>query len=598
VEITKICGREADFTAAKRWLTNLEEPWLLIIDNADDPRMDVSRYFPPGDRGTILLTTRNPDCKFHATSGSFELREMELEDAITLLLRTTEAEDVFDTASRILAKPVVETLGCLALAIVQAGAVIRQGLCSMQEYCGIYSRRRKELLSTLHVQTSDDYKYTVYTTWEVSVKMIEDMSDETSRNAIELLQVFCFFHYDGISEDILKEAWKNMRSWRYSDWIVSLQLDVLRHDTSQEWDNYLTRKAISLLSSFSLITSSRTGDCMSMHPLVHVWAKDKMSEDEQKRCWIKAASTLAMSTGEYNFVEYQHRRSLLPHIDACLSLRTNDLFAEGDGRKERLIIASAFSAAYIEAGRWKRVIDLQERLVEGHRNTRGEESARSLREKSVLGTSYQRAGEVQKALGVLEEVLKAQREMHSKEHDNVLYTMTKLAICYYDLGQHEGSKSLNEDVLDVRTKVLGEEDPVTLVSMSNLARNYGALNQAEKAIELEKKVLKIKMRVLGEKHPDTLTSMSNLAVSYYELGEVQKAMTLEQKTLKIRMRVLGEKHPETLISMNNLAVIYLGLDRVEEAIQLRDKVLEISMRTLGEQHPQTVEFQTILAQCR
>jgi len=77
----------------------------------------------------ILLTTRNPDCKVHTTSGSFEICEMKLEDAITLLLRTTKAENIFNTASRSLAKPVMKTLDCLALAIAHAGAVIRQGLC-------------------------------------------------------------------------------------------------------------------------------------------------------------------------------------------------------------------------------------------------------------------------------------------------------------------------------------------------------------------------------------------------------------------------------------------------------------------------------------
>jgi len=51
-----------------------------------------------------------------------------------------------DKTTRETARPVVRTLGCLALAILQAGAVIREGLCDMDEYCDIYSLRRKELL--------------------------------------------------------------------------------------------------------------------------------------------------------------------------------------------------------------------------------------------------------------------------------------------------------------------------------------------------------------------------------------------------------------------------------------------------------------------
>jgi hypothetical protein len=72
---------------------------------------------------------------------------METEEAITLIFKTTGTQQLSDKPTRKTAKSVVLTLGCLALAIDQAGAMIRQGLCSMKEYCEIYFQRRKELLS-------------------------------------------------------------------------------------------------------------------------------------------------------------------------------------------------------------------------------------------------------------------------------------------------------------------------------------------------------------------------------------------------------------------------------------------------------------------
>jgi len=68
----------------------------------------------------------------------------------------------------------VSTLGCLALAITQAGAVIRQGICGVEEYCQLYSQHQKELLGC--AQSSGDYQYTIYTTWEVSLRAIEEKS--------------------------------------------------------------------------------------------------------------------------------------------------------------------------------------------------------------------------------------------------------------------------------------------------------------------------------------------------------------------------------------------------------------------------------------
>jgi hypothetical protein len=147
---------------------------MLILDNADDLDLDLSPHFPLGDRGTILITSRNPECRIHATAGVCELGRMEEEEAITLMLKTVGHEDVSDEAAREVTKSVVSILGCLALAIDQAGAVIRQGFYTIEEYRKVYSRRRKELLNQKSVQRGGDYEHTVYTSWDISLRMIKN----------------------------------------------------------------------------------------------------------------------------------------------------------------------------------------------------------------------------------------------------------------------------------------------------------------------------------------------------------------------------------------------------------------------------------------
>jgi hypothetical protein len=71
---------------------------------------------------------------------------MDLEEAVTLFLRAAGVEDTAAEIVRKEATAVAKTLGCLALAIVQAGAYVRQGLCSIGEYYSIYSHRRERLL--------------------------------------------------------------------------------------------------------------------------------------------------------------------------------------------------------------------------------------------------------------------------------------------------------------------------------------------------------------------------------------------------------------------------------------------------------------------
>ena len=319
--IARACETKEDPEAIRQWLSNAQEPWLLIIDNADDPSMDISKFFPAGNRGSILVTTRNPDCRIHATVGSYEFGEMDPEEAVTLFLRAAGVEDTTAEIVRKEAAVVAKTLGCLALAIVQAGAYVRQGLCSIGEYCDIYSHRRESLLRYRPVQAGSDYKFSVYTTWEVSVEAIKRMSGETSDNAIELVRILCFLHYDGITEDIFEHAWKNSRKGGDLSKNISGLFYIHPQERLAEWDPILIREAEVLLASFSLIKIDATGRRISMHPLVHMWTRDCLLEDLQRHYWAAASYTLASSISwAYKSSDYDFRRVLVPHIDSCISL--------------------------------------------------------------------------------------------------------------------------------------------------------------------------------------------------------------------------------------------------------------------------------------
>ena len=230
----------------KRWLTNLAEDWLLIIDNADDPSLDILPYFPPSCRGTIIVTTRNPDCKVHATVRSRDIGAMDREEAISLLLKASGEQET-DSCLRIRALPVVETLWSLALAIIQAGAVIRQKLYTFEDYSNAYNTRRKELLSFQPVQARSDYRFTVYTTWEVSTESVRAIANgrhatqqasQNATNALELLTFFGFCHFDDIWEEFFKTAWEDFPNWSESPWWSSNILQKLREDRPLEWDPF------------------------------------------------------------------------------------------------------------------------------------------------------------------------------------------------------------------------------------------------------------------------------------------------------------------------------------------------------------------------
>ena len=231
---------------------------------------------------------------------------MNVDEAVTLMLKTSGVYDISDQSTREIAQSVVLTLGRLALAITQAGAVIRQGRYRMEEYCALYARRRKELLNQKAIQSGNDYRYTVYTTWEVSRRMIEEISNEAGRDALELLQMFSFLHYEGISEEIFSRAYYALQNSRQSDWILSYLPRIILRQSHKEWDLDDLRTAISVLLSFSLIYRDKENR-ISIHPLVHSWVRDRLGPIDEETVWTQTTSTIALSipwtfrTADYRF---------------------------------------------------------------------------------------------------------------------------------------------------------------------------------------------------------------------------------------------------------------------------------------------------------
>lgn len=128
-------GKGAAFAAGIHWLSNCSRPWLLVLDNADDPDLDVSKYIPAGWRGHILITSRYPENVNYATIGNFYFRGLDPEEGIALLLKSahvpTTPEDP-NTQSRKLAQGIASELGYLALALTHAGTAIRRNIYTLE----------------------------------------------------------------------------------------------------------------------------------------------------------------------------------------------------------------------------------------------------------------------------------------------------------------------------------------------------------------------------------------------------------------------------------------------------------------------------------
>jgi hypothetical protein len=97
-------------TDALRWLCMHKEEWLLFIDNADDPSLNLSDYFPQCSHGNIIVTSRNSETRVHASNPRCNAKVSSLspENAIDLLLEVSGVGEEQSEETRKLATTIAE----------------------------------------------------------------------------------------------------------------------------------------------------------------------------------------------------------------------------------------------------------------------------------------------------------------------------------------------------------------------------------------------------------------------------------------------------------------------------------------------------------
>ena len=562
----------------KRYLNNSLEPWLLILDNADDPSLDISQYFPVGNRGSIIVTSRNPECRCHATVGSRELREMESDEAINLLLRSgdlpSENQDL-----QLLALPIVQTLGHLALAVSHAGASVRQKICSLEDYLDNYTRHRKTLLSSQAVQAGSEYKYTVYTTWAISIESIKKLAknakDGNAAHALELLTFFGFCHFDDITEDIFRSAWGHLEYTEEYPWWKSNILSMIRDYQPLSWDSFVFNEAVQLLSSYSLIHVSGSKTRISLHPLVHSWIRDSLNDEAHLRWWNITISTLALAV---DYASVHQQRRLKAHLRHCIGTREiNDLHRDDEFASNRVEITCWIIEAY-SCHPWKDGLALSERAFAYSRRTLGDECY------SACELSYRRALillnllQYQNASDLLQGQLDVTIRAAGPGDRLTLRIMNALAWAYSRLGRKQEALELAEKSLAICKKSLDENDAVYLEAMEHVASEYRELGRYEESIALQKKALAKWQEISYEEDWDALQSGFLLACAYSDSGKHQAALDTFQSNMEKYSKVQGEDHPNTLHLMANTAVEYGYIGQPEKGIPLIIKALDIGSR--------------------
>src|SRR5450432_2802962 len=124
---------------------------------------------------------------------------MEQEEALATLLHAARRQLPLSAEELKSAHTLLNELGCLAVALVQAGTYCHELSCSFTQYLTLFYSHRAELMKRAEPSSLDSYRRGAYTTLDLSYKALPQLSRD-------FLHFISFFHHTDIPVSALATA--------------------------------------------------------------------------------------------------------------------------------------------------------------------------------------------------------------------------------------------------------------------------------------------------------------------------------------------------------------------------------------------------------
>lgn len=621
--IGKIGGLEGTESSGKYFLSQVREPWLLIIDNADNPDIHLPNLFPPGNRGHILVTSRNRNLQDYGNAGSIELGGLKEEEALYLLLRSARISTPWDNSIETVGNEITRALGYLALAVKQAGTAISQKLCNLTEYLGFYQyyRKRRQRASaasgTIPMEViSSSQQDDIYSAFDLSFNYLERKQTVESQDAIEILNIVSFYHFRNIRVDIFERALENRQAFTTASTFREalarrLQPPVLlprflRRDVADTEPLYV-KSALRELYICSLINYEEGTNKFYLHPLVHTWARDRIHPSQRKVWAYIALNTLleavTLPSGKDHETGSQFLRDIIPHLDECIVTSPVEIkvFNSRLGSfgfiglnlilptMSYILRAQARSAAkcgylYAQSGRFSQSAHYLSMVKDLMVQTLGYNNEITQRATLFLADILWGLGQLKDCITLQSQIVEVRTRRLGPFHRETLQAMAKLGHSFWLNGQYVESLSILEDTARMSSEALGPKDLDTLIALDHLGVTLGSWQRYKESKALHEKVLEIRKDILGEDDLETLTTMSNLAMAMLDLEQREQAQRMMHLVYEMRKEKLGKEHPYTLWALCYLSKVHVELGRLGEAEDMLVGGIAAGKRSLGDEH--------------
>lgn len=569
-------GRRADADLVWHYLDRSPEPWLLVLDNADDPAVfRHGAWLRSSRRGIVLITTRRGDTAEWRRGAPHHLDVLDVPYAVDVLRDLTmSAEDTAKLESLAL------RLGCHPLALSLAGAYLGRQLLeavSVDEYL-----RRLDsdpsLLDRGAAPGEQELRRLITSTWQISLDALAEQGVPESTTLLRLLSCFASAP---LPVGVLAPA--------------GIDDTGLPHASPPLTGDHANRALEGLMShSLVAVPEARAGDvrCVQAHPLLLETVASRMPVDQRVLLLESAAGLLRrlLSTDSDHFVDTRTLRLFTPHASALLGHAAAHR-AEAATEAALSIVRDLRDQSY-ERGDYPTTRTLAD---DAARVTAGRMSAEALTDRHEQGRVLAALGHFDEAVTVHEDTLRARESVLGPDHPDTLAGAHALGIALYGLGHWAEDERYMRRAAEGREAVLGAAHPDTIDSRGRLAEAIGQQQRWTEARQLASENLAVSEQALGDDHPHTLLSRIALAWVLAGIGKWDEAAVHTRTTLEGSEQVLGRDHPRTLAARQRLADVLSHLGQWPEALAAARSVRAARQQVLGPEHPHTLSAEILLS---
>ena len=591
--------------------------WLLVLDNADDPSvLTIARGGPAisaevagtrqagagsgmdwiraSRRGLVLVTTRVDDqVTWGRNAEVMPVGPLDGEQAASLLLDLAPDAGDFNSARKL-----ADRLGGLPLALRIAGLRLGSATAQRQSF-DEYARtlddphhRPRMLTMTVDFGMSDEPRYVVMRTWELSLDDLARLGVPQARPLLRVLS--CFAPAVPIPREILTgDALDELLA------AGAVEGQMTAEDRLNDALRGLQTRGLIEIRKFgeghAIVVQSVVADTNQTHLANNTDGAGISAQIRGTALEILLNALKQLNPDQSN--DWSSYLTFGPHVH-----RLYDTVAPQVGAQQ---LAELVSATVLVARAYDFMGDITEgerlcRMARGMTDRLGADNTAVLRAGKELAWILATREEWVEAEILYREVFAAFARTSGQNDPNTITARHELAWVSGCQQRWPEAEAGYREVLSARTRVLGPEDKATLVTRHELAwaiENQGGREQEARTI-LED-VLAARHRLLSRHDRRILLTQRELAWIAVKLGDQSAAGVAEYKKILASFRSdFGESHPETLATWQELAWALALAGKRRAALRESRNALRAGERALGISHPRTVAMRRALDQLR